>query len=812
LADLDTSAIIAELQKLAKDSTLQSFGGNLANVANQTKIDSDTFNKEASSAGKALGIAGGIAADTGMSLLKFGNTLFSSQARISDGAKVFEEVSKSLGDKLPGKFGAVGKALGAVSQGATHLIKAAESGVDTFRTLSGSGAAFNNDILLMKNSAAQSRLSLDEFAGIVSSNTQGFAAFGGTVTSGAAKFVAASKQMFDEGTATPLLNLGMTFEEVNEDLAEFMIRNRRAYTEEQMRDGTAAKAMVAMSTEMDKIAKITGQNRKELEKETNDRMRKGQVDAKIRQLEASGNKEAAQKMKLALAEAAKAGPGALAAVEDIFTKGTVVSEEGRQAAVALGPAFHDLTAMVNTAKGPGGIDGMRSSIGNFNSAIAARVQDPNFLQIATLGGMGNATADAAASMLMSAGTYSDNVKALSEKEGITREAAIAKLRTMSDEEQKARDPVTSTVINGEKALRDLGAVINDDLIGQNGAIRKFSAGLEGLAGNLENMKRHEMEIFGPIKDAIGTGTAPPSTNNPANSKVTQAQQDKLLSAIDASEAGGNEPAGKALATALSSLGNLDLQLKILENIEKQAKKDGVTLEEAIKGLTDQTSDVDKIQQIVKQSVLDTGGDKTLARNMGMLVKEASAESGTDIKTAIDAGKMTVQEMTVVNANIPGKAKGGPINANSLHIVGEEGPELFSSKQAGDIINNDDFHAMLEQLSSAAQKATSGKNVSGMINSVSSSISGAMKNVRSDQGPQQMQASFGGLAASLEKMGADFEKSFKANGGQDMMKDFSEQLNTTMGSMTGELMKGNKVASRQLKSLGGLSGNLFKGLG
>ena len=812
MADLDTSAIIAELQKLAKDSTLQSFGGNISNLASGTQPNSEAFNKEASSAGKAFGIAGGIAADTGMSLLKFGNTLFSSQARISDGAKVFEDISKSLGDKLPGKFGAVGKALGAVSQGATHLIKAAESGVDTFRTLSGSGAAFNNDILLMKNSAAQSRLSLDEFAGIVSSNTQGFAAFGGTVSSGAAKFVAASKQMFDEGTATPLLNLGMTFEEVNEDLAEFMIRNRRAYTEEQMRDGTAAKAMVAMSTEMDKIAKITGQNRKELEKETNDRMRKGQVDAKIRQLEASGNKEAAQKMKLALAEAAKAGPGALAAVEDIFTKGTVVSEEGRQAAVALGPAFHDLTAMVNTAKGPGGIDGMRSSIGNFNSAIAARVQDPNFLQIATLGGMGNATADAAAGMLMSAGTYSDNVKALSDKEGITREAAIAKLRTLSDEEQKAREPITSTVINGEKALRDLGAVINDDLIGQNGAMRKFSVGLEGLAGNLENMKRHEMEVFGPIKDAIGTGTAPPSTNNPANSKITQAQQDKLLSAIDASESGGNAEAGKALATALSSLGNQEIQLKILENIEKQAQKDGVTLEEAIKGLTDQTSDIDKIQQIVQQSVTDVGGDPTLARNMGMIVKEAAADPGTDIRTAIDAGKMTVQEMTVLNANIPPKAAGGPVNANSLYMVGEEGPELFSSKQAGNIINNDDFHAMLEQLSSAAQKATSGKNVSGMINSVSSSISGAMKNVRSDQGPQQMQASFGGLAASLEKMGADFEKSFKANGGQDMMKDFSEQLNTTMGSMTGELMKGNKVASRQLKSLGGLSGNLFKGLG
>jgi hypothetical protein len=813
LADLDTSAIIAELQKLAKDSTLQSFGGNLANVANQTKIDSDTFNKEASSAGKALGIAGGIAADTGMSLLKFGNTLFSSQARISDGAKVFEEVSKSLGDKLPGKFGAVGKALGAVSQGATHLIKAAESGVDTFRTLSGSGAAFNNDILLMKNSAAQSRLSLDEFAGIVSNNTQGFAAFGGTVTSGAAKFVAASKQMFDEGTATPLLNLGMTFEEVNEDLAEFMIRNRRAYTEEQMRDGTAAKAMVAMSTEMDKIAKITGQNRKELEKETNDRMRKGQVDAKIRQLEASGNKEAAQKMKLALAEAAKAGPGALAAVEDIFTKGTVVSEEGRQAAVALGPAFHDLTAMVNTAKGPGGIDGMRSSIGNFNSAIAARVQDPNFLQIATLGGMGNATADAAASMLMSAGTYSDNVKALSEKEGITREAAIAKLRTMSDEEQKAREPVTSTVINGEKALRDLGAVINEDLIGQNGAMRKFTSSLEGVSGTLEKMTvaNGDLDIFGPLKDLAGTGSAPASTNNPANSVITQEQQDKLTAALDAIK-GGDSKASGALSTALSSMGDPELQLKILENIQKQADEQNISLEEAIKGLTDETSDIKDIKTLVAKSATDLGNTEGQANNLAMLAAEAGMTASDDIQTTLDAAKMTVQEMTVVNAIIPGKAKGGPVNADSLYMVGEKGPELFSSKEAGNIINNDDFYAMLEQLSGAAQKAVGGKNVAGMINSVSSNISGAMKNVRADQGPQQMQASFGGLAASLEKMGTDFEKSFKANGGQDMMKDFSEQLNSTMGSMTGELMKGNKVASKQLKSLGGLSGNLFKGLG
>ena len=789
MADIDTQAIIAELNKLAKDSTLRSFGGDLSAVASGTQANADAFNKSADGAGKAFGIAGNIAGDAGMSLLKFGNTVFSSQARISDGAKVFQDVTKSLGDNVPGAFGAVSKGLSKVTDGAAHLIKAAESGVDTFRTLSGSGASFNNDILEMKNSAAQSRLSLDEFAGIVSNNTQGFAAFGGTVTSGAQKFVAASKQMFDEGTATPLLNLGMTFEEVNEDLAEFMIRNRRAYTEEQMRDGTAAKAMVAMSTEMDKIAKITGQNRKELEKETADRMRKGQVDAKIRMLEASGNKEAAQKMKLALAEAAKAGPGALAAVEDIFTKGTVVSEEGRQAAVALGPAFHDLTAMVNTAKGPGGIDGMRASIGNFNSAIAARVQDPNFLQIATLGGMGNSTADAAANMLVAAGTYSDNVKKLQDKEGLTREEAIAKLRTLADEEQKAREAVTSTVINGEKALRDLGAVINDDLIGNDGALKKFSSNLDGVAGTLENLKREDMEVFGHLKALAGTDQAPPSTNAPSDTVVTKQQQDKLnkvLNSIDADTA--NTKSGTALANAVSNLGNLDLQLKIVDKIQAQADAQGITFDQAVSKLTDQTSDIHAIKALVTEAAKETGVGDNTAKIMARVVAEAGIKA-TDLVTSLSAASMTVDSFTVTGKhNIEPKANGGPVNANQVYMVGEEGPELFTSKISGQILN--------------------GK----MINQMSANISGAMNSINPNRGPQEMASSMSGLIASFEKMGQDLGNSFKESGTQEQMKDFSEQLNTTMGSMAGELIKGNRVASKQLKSLGGLSGNLFKSLG
>jgi len=819
VADVDTQAILAALEKVAKDSTLRGLSGDLSALGTNKSNDplkgpTDRLSQGMKDFGTGLA---NVAGDTGMSLLKFGNDVFASNARISSAATVFDDIAKSIGDqKLPKGFDLAAKGLKGVTGGALHLIKAAESGVDTFRTLSSSGASFNNDILEMKNSAAQSRLTLDEFAGIVSSNTAGFAAFGGTVTKGAQVFTAASKDMFDEGLANPLLNMGMTFQEVNEDLAEYIIRNRRRYTEAEIRDGTAAKNLVAMSTEMDKIAKLTGQNRKEMEKEVNDRMRKGQVEAKIRQLEASGNKEAADKMKLALAEAAKAGPGALAAVEDLFTKGAVVSEEGRQAAVALGPAFQDLTNMVNSAKGPGGIDGMRSSITNFNSAIAARINDPNFLQIATLGGMGNATADAAAAMVSSAGTYADNVTALMKKEGITREAAILKLDQLAKDEQKTRDPTTQTVIQGERALKDLGAIINDELIGDKGALKQFANNLKPAAEALEGLKRVDMEApFKLMQDLVGNGQAPPSTNDPANSTVSKEQQDLLLKTLDSIKTsnGGSREASIALTNAVTALGDTDVMLGVAQSIKNQAEAQGITFEEMVKKLTDNANDVQNIKQLVTDVAKAKGLDERTSKAMGMLAAESGIQ-GQSLKDALANGEMIVNQLTVTgNLNVPPKAKGGPVNANSLYMVGEKGPELFSSKEAGNIINNDEFYQLLAKLGTAAKTASKGNGQIGqMMGSIQSNISGAMKGIKADQGPQQMQQMFGGLAANLEKMGTDFKQSIESSGIQNQMKDMAEQLNNSMAPVVGELMKGNKVASKQLKKTAGLAGNLFKGFG
>jgi hypothetical protein len=739
----------------------------------------DNDGKKPNETAKGLGDA---AIKTTGDLVKFGGTVFSSGAKLSDSYEAASKAMGNFGGALLGPTSAFSQIAKEANGFGAAIIKAAESGVDTFRNLSGSGASFNNNILEMKNSAAQSRLTLDEFAGIVSNNTKGFAAFGGTVTKGAKTFTSASKDLFDTGLATPLLNMGMTFEDVNEDLAEYIVANRRRFTADQIAQGAANKSFALMATEMDKVAKLTGQNRKELEKETNDRMRKGQVDAKIRQLEASGNKEAADKMRMALAQAAKAGPGTLAAVEDLFTKGTVVSEEGRQAAVALGPAFKDLTNMVSYAKGPGGVEGMTNSISNFNTAVSERINDPNFLRIATLGGMGNATADAAAQMVSSAGTYADNVKALMDKEGISREAAVKKLSELAEKEQKARDPVTSTVVNGEKALRDLGAVINEKLIGQGGAVTKLSTALEGTAKTLETLDRPDMtvgtdEFLSKLSNYVpGTTGSVESTKSYPDINISEETQKKIQATLNSLQ--NNLDVQKGEKQDFASIVQTTLGPDFINTLQAMADKQGKSYEQLVGEISTSGSD-EQFKKIAMSLFKEKNKDASPAQ---LRAFEQSIDMGrkVDPNELINQARVNVDEMTVTKMNIPGKEFGGPVQKDQAYVVGEKRAELFVPQQNGHIV-------------------PSIKN-----------LEASMKQVKKPM--QQMQGiDTSGLEATMREFATNMESALQKSGAQDSMKEIAEQISNSMGNVTGELMKGNKVAARQLKGISGLSGNLFKGL-
>jgi len=788
--DLETQAILDKLDELKRAIGK---GGGSNPWGSKPSSDKDKDSKPGD---------GGTKFDPTSSIsnmFKFTKGVANNSARLSD---VFAETSGII-DKLPLSDVAVG-ALNASKE----LLQLAEAGTDTWRGLAQSGASFNNSILGMQNSAAQTRMSLDAFGSLVQANSETFASLGGTVESGAKRFVSASQEMFDSGLATPMLHMGMTFEDVNEQLATNMEFNRRqiatgAISQQQLLVRTAA-----LGTEMDKIAKLTGKNRKEMEAQINAEMRKGQVQAKIRMLEASGNKEAADKMRLALAEAEKAGPGALAAVEDLFTKGAVVSEDARTAVTALGPAFQDLEKMVRSVSDKSvSTDDFKSVSDSFNTAIAERVKDPNFLQLATLGGMGNKFADATAQLVQSAGAYADGVEAIRlemEKERggrVSMADAIAEQRKRAKEGQKPGDAATKTIVEGDRAMRDLSSTISRDLLGENGAITRMSNALNPVIAGLEKLDPETMQsgidsmtsgflssLDANLAKYLGTqpGAVPQREITPPT--ASKEERDMLVKSINgiipAMEKGATEgsiKSGKLIAKALTD----EFSIKFLNKFDEYVKGT-LPVHEKIAAVIE-SGGYEKLEEMYDKI------NKELGRN------EAVSETRKETALATPSAKTLTDDALYGASKILPQRRDGSLGATGslLEDFGSGTPIMAHEKEG--VIT-------AEQLENMAKCVTG--VVQSMVQSTSVNVSAMQKDIKKQ--PKVEMPSFAGLEQAiggLERAAKQMANNASQSGGSEI----AEMLNTSLQEFNGNARKQFDVAKKQLKAQKGFGGNLFKGL-
>lgn len=93
-------------------------------------------------------------------------------------------------------------------------------------------------------------------------------------------------------------------------------------------------------------------------------------------------------------------------------------------------------------------------------------------------------------------------------------------------------------------------------------------------------------------------------------------------------------------------------------------------------------------------VYGQGGD--VEKSMNVILNAGKAVLGVTTPGGGTTGTGTAPNAPAVNTPLPTlqkKAQGGPVNAEEVYIVGENGPELFKSKTAGDIVPNDKFQSM-----------------------------------------------------------------------------------------------------------------------
>ena len=271
-------------------------------------------------------------------------------------------------------------------EGLLKVRDSALESVGTFQTLSKSGANFSNDIIGMNVAAAQSRMSLNDFANVIANNGKNMAGLGGSVTRGAEAFGKLSKGFFDSNAGNELQQMGYTAKEVNEVLALQASTSRYTMGVEGKAGDKARESASALAKEMDAIAKLTGKSKDEQMEAAKKRSTDGQIEAKLRLIgiEQGAAAEAAARegFQKQMASAEARGMGQMA--KEMFATGTVTSEEAATQYALLGEAAQKTgEQMAHLSKG--NIVAAEAANKEAEAANAKNQRDPTLLRMAAMG-------------------------------------------------------------------------------------------------------------------------------------------------------------------------------------------------------------------------------------------------------------------------------------------------------------------------------------------------------------------------------------------------------------------------------------------
>lgn len=368
--------------------------------------------------------------------------------------------------------------------------------LESFREISRVGGSMGNSLEEVRRSSAQLFMTLDEFTGFVKGNSKELSIFGGTVTQGVRR-VADLQKALDETTRNQLLNMGLTFEDINESLMRYAVLDRAGSRTRQVNDAQLALNAASYAKSLSTLSKLTGEEIDSLEAKA----AANQNDVAFQMAMSKMDKTEREKVRAGMAEVAAlyGETGAEFYKQQILGIGPVTDATAMLAAGLPGIAEQikltaALTKDANTdmeAFEGGSIDRFVEGV----KAAAASSDDlEGLLTVAAAGmdGPGKELALILQSMGKNFTDYMDN--------GIFDEKRLRDDLEKAKKESNSRDSTTNALVTFNQAIKNARKEITDNFI-DSGVFSVISQSVESIANMLGS------EGFTTLlKDAIVTIT------------------------------------------------------------------------------------------------------------------------------------------------------------------------------------------------------------------------------------------------------------------------------------------------------------------
>jgi hypothetical protein len=399
----------------------------------------------------------------------------------------------------------------------------AEDTQNTFRALSRVGAGLEGRLGELRSGAADTRMSMDQFANMVGNNSELLSGFAGGVTGGIQRFRQLSKAMMEGDTISGMLNLGYSLEGANEFILKNMEVQRREArfrnADGSMNSQLMLESSLRMAESLDVMAKVAGKDLKQMQDDLVSRQRNGATQARLRLLEQQGVQGAGEAYRSAQTSLAAAPQVAKDLVDDLVQTGVPMSEATKTFAATNKEAYAAAVAQANAIK-RGDAAAARANGERLTGAAAAFANSTQGLTMATMAQV-SPIAAAQAKNLEQVGPLIDQIRERARQIGEPLTDTASYIRTFNDIIKQTTE-VTSAQKSGGTPGQELSVELNAIQLAiansaslVNDSIGKFMTsnttlieGVSGVATKLEDILR----LAGAGTAAIPAMTTPNSEN------------------------------------------------------------------------------------------------------------------------------------------------------------------------------------------------------------------------------------------------------------------------------------------------------------